>query len=132
MDMGFWVREGAQELRSHLLRERKRSLVEAKKRIVLARDGCLVCEACGASSEALPAELGEACFEVHHLKPLFQLSAEQVTRLDDVALLCANCHRMIHWTSLLMPLSQFKAVFRIGRSGITKTRRSRGLAATRR
>jgi hypothetical protein len=36
---------------------------------------------------------GRAVIECHHTKPLHTLVA---TRLDDLALVCANCHRLIH------------------------------------
>lgn len=34
--------------------------------------------------------------ECHHVKPLSEIEIERKTRLDDLALVCANCHRMIH------------------------------------
>lgn len=40
-------------------------------------------------------ELSEAMFEAHHIKHLVATS-ERNTKLRDMALLCANCHRMIH------------------------------------
>jgi 5-methylcytosine-specific restriction protein A len=38
----------------------------------------------------------EAAFEAHHLLPLALLAEGRKTKLEDVALLCANCHRLIH------------------------------------
>jgi len=34
--------------------------------------------------------------ECHHTLPLSELGEERPTRIDEVALVCANCHRMIH------------------------------------
>jgi 5-methylcytosine-specific restriction enzyme A len=34
--------------------------------------------------------------EAHHFEPLHTLAAPKVPRLDDVALLCATCHRGLH------------------------------------
>lgn len=94
--------EGRQRVRLHWRRERKPSLIAAKKRIAKAAHGCLVCEACRLTSASLPEAVAEACFEAHHLLPLADLDREVVTRLDDIALLCANCHRMIHSTDPLI------------------------------
>ncbi len=38
---------------------------------------------------------GEGFIECHHTKPLAS-PGQTVTRLDDLALLCSNCHRMVH------------------------------------
>jgi 5-methylcytosine-specific restriction protein A len=34
--------------------------------------------------------------ECHHRKPLASLRPGQRTRLSDLALVCPNCHRMLH------------------------------------
>jgi len=88
--------EGRQILVEHLRRERSRSLAAAKRRLVHDQQGVLVCEACHLSEATLPRQFAEACFEVHHLTPVSQLTEPSITRLEDLAVLCANCHRMIH------------------------------------
>ncbi|WP_234384821.1 HNH endonuclease [Streptomyces sp. MMG1121] len=40
-------------------------------------------------------ELGDGYIEVHHVTPLHASGARE-TKLDDLACLCANCHRMCH------------------------------------
>lgn len=80
----------------HRTRERSRPLVEAKKRQAVAEGGGLRCEACGFDFEAVYGERGRGFVEVHHKRPLHTLTAESTTKLDDLALVCANCHRMIH------------------------------------
>jgi 5-methylcytosine-specific restriction protein A len=52
------------------------------------------CDVCAISYPTLPAELHEAAFEAHHVVPI--ASGQRVTRLADMALLCACCHRLIH------------------------------------
>lgn len=59
------------------------------------------CRACGFKFEDKYGELGYEYIEVHHLDPLSERpealwSDEVRTRLDRVAVLCSNCHRMIH------------------------------------
>lgn len=102
----FDALEGRKRLVTHLRRERSSDLVIAKRNEMRAERGCLCCEACGLSERDLPAAIGEACFEVHHLTPLSELSEDRQTKLADLCLLCANCHRMIHRSSPMLTLNQ--------------------------
>ncbi|MGA0571278.1 HNH endonuclease [Variovorax sp. VNK109] len=89
-DIEFW--EGRTVTAVHLRRERKASLrhkVIANRRKV----GHLCCEACG-HAPSLP-NLEDAEFECHHVRPL-ATTGIVATKLADVALLCANCHRLLH------------------------------------
>ena len=89
--------EGKMLTREHLVRERSRKLVKAKKASVLKKTGKLVCEACGFDfAERYGEERGGSFIECHHKKPLRDLKPEDKTSLDDLSLLCSNCHRMIH------------------------------------
>lgn len=104
--------EGGAALATHLKRERSRQLTEAKRRTYRAEHGQLSCEACGLAETDLPPKIGEGCFEVHHTQPLGQSEGAVVTKLDDLALLCANCHRLVHRSSpMLTPheLAQLRA-----------------------
>jgi len=88
--------EGALLTRLHRFRERDRKLVERKKRSVQEAKGRLECEACGFDFAEAYGTRGEGFIECHHLKPLAALAGQRNTRLSDLALVCANCHRMIH------------------------------------
>jgi hypothetical protein len=90
------VAEGRELLRLHRTRERKRSLVARKKRQVLAQTGRLACEACEFDFAAVYGQLGVGFAECHHTQPLAQKSGERRTTLTDLAVVCANCHRMLH------------------------------------
>ena len=49
-------------------------------------------------------EYGLADFcEVHHRVPLADGDSERETRLEELAVLCANCHRAIHRLGPEMP-----------------------------
>lgn len=91
--------EGGLALATHLRRERHRQLIDAKRRSYRAEHGRLSCQACKITETDLPPSIGEGCFEVHHTQPIGQREVASVTTLDDLALLCANCHRMIHRSS---------------------------------
>ena len=88
--------EGSLLTRIHVTRERSRLLVFRKKSAVLATMGCLACEACGFDFNEIYGRRGHGFIECHHTKPVHTLKPRDVTRIGDLALLCANCHRMIH------------------------------------
>jgi len=88
--------EGRELLRMHRTRERSRGLVTRKKRSVLFESGRLACEACGFDFAVVYGPLGEGFAECHHTLPLGQNTGERSTRLSDLAVVCANCHRMLH------------------------------------
>jgi predicted HNH restriction endonuclease len=69
-------------------------------------DGRLLCEVpgCGFDFGAVYGELGIGFAEVHHLMPLSDLSQPVSTTLADLAVVCANCHRMIHRNNACRPL----------------------------
>jgi 5-methylcytosine-specific restriction protein A len=86
--------EGRIVYRLHRYVERDRALVARKKSAVLNKTGALACEVCAFDFAARYREVGEGFAEVHHLRPLHL--GETVTRLEDLAILCANCHRIAH------------------------------------
>ena len=88
--------EGRELLRLHRLRERNRGLVARKKRRVLADTGRLACEACSFDFSAVYGPLGKGFAECHHTLPLGRAAGERRTMLRDLAVVCANCHRMLH------------------------------------
>lgn len=96
--------EGRLLTRLHHQRERSKALVDKKKQAVLRATGKLACEACGFDFAATYGERGQGFMEVHHLQPLTTLAPGSTTKLTDLALLCANCHRMVHvrrpWLSI--------------------------------
>ncbi|MDT0182468.1 HNH endonuclease [Microbacterium sp. ARD31] len=89
------AREGG--ILEHLARrrERDRGLRSRKIRAVLAAGGTTACEVCGFDFGVTYGERGEGYVEVHHIRPL-HVTGATTTRLEDLALLCANCHRMCH------------------------------------
>lgn len=89
------VGEGRVLYRLHRARERNRSIVRRKKAAVLKAGGTLACEACDLVFAEMYGPVGGDYIEVHHRVPL-HVSGPTTTRLADLALICANCHRMIH------------------------------------
>ncbi|KAF0139901.1 MAG: HNH endonuclease family protein [Stygiobacter sp.] len=104
------VSEGNQKLVSHIYKERNQKIVKLKKDYVLRVLGKLECEACGFNFENQYGELGKDFCEVHHKKAVAEYEHGDITTLDDLSILCANCHRMIHKTSPLMDINDFRLV----------------------
>lgn len=86
--------EGGQVLEAHYRRERS---PELRSQFLAARRkaGRLSCEICAIAASEQHAALSEGRFEVHHIVPLGSGEGRETT-LADLALLCANCHRLIH------------------------------------
>lgn len=95
VDDDFSAPEGRLLLRRHRARERNKGLRKKKIASVLRRGGSLACEACGFDFEEVYGERGAGYVECHHVVPLHE-AGEGETKLSDLALICANCHRMIH------------------------------------
>jgi 5-methylcytosine-specific restriction protein A len=96
--------EGKVLYRLHRVRERNRDLVWRAKQKALDEHGRLACAACAFDFAAVYGEIGRDFIECHHLRALADLVAGEATQLSDVALVCPNCHRMIHrkrpWLSM--------------------------------
>ena len=88
--------EGERRLVVHLRIERDRRIVEAKKRSVLSAAGLLACEVCDFDFRKVYGKLGDAFCEVHHRKALSERGGGRITNLGDLAVVCSNCHRMLH------------------------------------
>lgn len=85
--------EDRSKFRMHKRIERNPALIKKVKKV----KGCR-CEACDVCLEERYGSIGTGYIEAHHLNPVSSLKDTVVT-LDprlDFAVLCANCHRMIH------------------------------------
>ncbi|MCX5586992.1 HNH endonuclease [Streptomyces erythrochromogenes] len=91
----FSAPEGRLLMRRHQARERNKSLRKKKIASVIHGGGRLACEACGFDFEEVYGDRGAGYIECHHVVPLHE-AGEGRTKLSDLALICANCHRMIH------------------------------------
>ena len=102
--------EGRVLTRVHRRRERNSRLVATKKKKVLAETGGLVCEACGFDFEQTYGNLGKDFAECHHSKPVSELKPGEKTKLTDLRIVCANCHRMIHRVRPWKTVAQINAL----------------------
>ena len=89
--------EGKLKEKLHLSRERNSELVRKAKNVALKRDGFLKCACCNFDFFATYGEVGKGFIEAHHTKPLSSLHEDgEETIIDDLVLVCSNCHRMLH------------------------------------
>ena len=94
---GIVAMEGQSSLRLVKHRARERALRDARIRATEAA-GALRCEApgCGFDFAEKYGELGRGYAHVHHRRPLATMDGPTEVTLDDLAIVCANCHAMIH------------------------------------
>ena len=92
-----WM-EGDRRLARHLVRERSGSMPAQFKAGFRIAHGKLFCQRCARDYVDVykDAEIAEACFEVHHTVPVSKMARGHVTTVDQLQLLCANCHRATH------------------------------------
>jgi len=95
-DDDFDAPEGRLLARLHIRRERNKELVKRKKATVLRETGRLCCAVCEFDFLATYGERGRGFIECHHTVPVSLLGEGSRTSVKDLALVCANCHRMIH------------------------------------
>lgn len=89
--------EGKIMLKNHLIRERNYSMiVKAKKMFKERNEGKLFCEICGFDFSKKYGDLGSDFIEVHHVKPISEMKENEKTKIEDLVMLCSNCHSMIH------------------------------------
>lgn len=86
--------EGKSATRVHVERERKSKL---RKEVIAKRLklGNLECDLCGEIGGDVEPAIRDSLFECHHVIPL-SIIGETKTKVKDMALLCANCHRLLH------------------------------------
>ncbi|WP_071778253.1 HNH endonuclease [Cyanobium sp. PCC 7001] len=107
--------EGRVLTRIHQARERNAALIKKKKTDVLSKTGRLACEVCSFDFQQMYGEHGHGFAECHHTKPISKLMPGEKTRMSDLAIVCANCHRMLHrgrdWPSVSELKSLLKKTF---------------------
>jgi predicted HNH restriction endonuclease len=102
--------EGRLLARIHVYKERDKSLARQVKSFYKSKNGGkLLCEACGLDPVAMYGADGERCMEAHHRIPIEQLQPDSITRVDDLAVVCASCHRIIHSRKPCIPVADLAA-----------------------
>jgi len=88
--------EGEKRLATHYITERNAKVVKkAKEQFAIEHAGQLFCDICEMNYEEVYGVIGKGYIEAHHKNQL-SISGITDTQTEDLALLCASCHRMIH------------------------------------
>lgn len=88
--------EGRELERKHRSRERNQAAIKAAKDAFRKKHGKLFCQVCGFDFLEKYGEVGRDFIEGHHTVPISKLEGEIKTKVSDIALVCSNCHRMLH------------------------------------
>jgi 5-methylcytosine-specific restriction protein A len=104
------VMEGQIIYKLHKLRERDSDIVKHKKQEALSLLGNLECEVCIFDFHKVYGDIGYGYIECHHRTPLYKFEVQSKTTLDDLALVCANCHRMLHRTIDTLTIADLKKI----------------------
>jgi 5-methylcytosine-specific restriction protein A len=90
----FSAHEGEKHISEVIWRSRNRQLIEKKK-----SSSDYHCEVCGMKFEEVYGSIGTEYIVAHHLDPIGKRESVSPTTLDGIALVCANCHAMLHQQS---------------------------------
>ena len=103
--------EGAEKSRLHLLRERNQMVVRMAK-APRAPAGTRCCTAPFARSVSRKSTVlfGTGFIEAHHQMPVAQLKAGSLTRIEDIVLVCPNCHNMLHRGTQLLTVQELQTI----------------------
>lgn len=103
--------EGGVRYKQHRYRERDGEISRRTKARQLAKTGKLACEVCGADFAVRYGKIGLGFIEAHHKLPISQLTGTTKTKMEDLALVCSNCHRMLHRGDPLLSVEALKQVY---------------------
>ncbi len=99
--------DGKAKLVQHTRLERSRNpkLVRDAKKAFKQDNGSLYCEVCEFDFEKRYGMRGQDFIEAHHRKPISKMDVGKPAKLTikDLAMVCSNCHRMLHripWLSV--------------------------------
>lgn len=89
--------EGDIRIYQHRKIERNPKVVKlAKECFKIRHDGRLFCELCGFDFSVKYGEMGDGFIEAHHKKPISQIDPREKTKIEDLIMVCSNCHSMLH------------------------------------
>jgi len=88
--------EGKERFKKHRYLERDSQIVKKAKTNRYIKTGELKCDACETDFSDKYGDLGIGFIEAHHIIPVSSLGGKVNTKISDLALVCSNCHRMLH------------------------------------
>lgn len=102
--------EGRESFKAHRHLERDGKMPRMAKAKRLAETGKLECDVCQMDFHRVYGKLGLGFIEAHHTTPVSKLNGTVKTKVSDLALVCSNCHRMLHRGTNLLSIEQLKVL----------------------
>lgn len=104
--------EGKIVERMHRSRERNSKVIELAKSNFKNKHGKLFCEVCHFNFIDKYGEVGEDYIEGHHTVWVSDMPADYKSKPEEIALLCANCHRMVHRKRPWLTMDNLKSLIK--------------------
>jgi len=115
LEDGIYGTEGRILTRLHSTRERDPRFVQrAKAHFKDLNGGLLFCECCGHNPLKSYGPRGESRIEAHHKSPVEQMLPDTVVRPEDLAMVCPNCHDIIHAKRPWVTIEHLKEILEKG------------------
>jgi predicted HNH restriction endonuclease len=95
--------EGKKYTSEATFRKRNRSLIDAKKSSSDYR-----CEVCGMKFEEVYGKIGREYIIAHHKNPIGGRRGSSKTTMGEIALVCSNCHDMLHRKNPPMSIDELR------------------------
>lgn len=102
--------EGSPLFKMHKQLERDKNISNRAKIKRFLEKGSLECEICGIDFHKIYGDLGRGYIEAHHKIPVSELKGDKKTKISDFALVCSNCHRMLHRKKTSIPTQTLKNI----------------------
>ncbi|KAF2518884.1 HNH endonuclease [Flavobacterium salilacus subsp. salilacus] len=102
--------EGSLVERIHRRRERNPKVIGEAKQLFINKYGKVFCEVCEFDFEKEYGEIGKNFIEGHHTIPINKMESNHKTVVGDIALLCSNCHSMIHSRKEMLSILELKEI----------------------
>lgn len=105
-------KEGKILTRVHSYKERDRKFSQTvRKHFRNINNGFLHCMACGLQPNKMYKGVdAERCIEAHHKIPIEELQPDSITRVEDMVMVCSNCHRIIHSKKPCLTIDEVKKI----------------------
>ena len=102
--------EGKVRYALHRRMERNATIVRKAKENRVARTGKLQCDVCSFDFSTTYGSRGEGFIEAHHKVPVATLGGEVKTSISDLAMVCSNCHRMLHRGTPMLSVKELRGI----------------------
>lgn len=104
--------EGKVVERTHKFRERNSKVVQIAKDNFKKKNGKLFCQICNFDFEDTYGSIGKDFIEGHHTIAVSEMRTDHKTKPEDIAMLCSNCHKMVHTKRPWLTMANIKKLLK--------------------